>query len=465
MKVLQRVFSVIFIIACALVAVINICQMSKLEQPLTLLTFITAAVLFTLLFFALHKTKQLEDRLYKTLIFVAILLGFLLRLLTVIFVPCEPISDYGVMFSAAKGVAQGNFSAFGTGSYFQRFPHIIYYSLTSGLLMRIFGQSLMTIKVFNVIFKIISVFVMALIGKELFGKKGSVVCAFLYAVFPEDNFYSVVMATENFAGLFFILSVYFIIRAYRAEDRKTAILFAVLSGAMVAAGSLFRNVAAFFLAGYAVGILIVFAKNKKILSLAALIISFFILYQGAASMLYAGGVIPYRFSEGAEPFTVYMLVGTNFDTQGMYSQEDHNVYFEGNADRTEINKIVKERLFARLAENPERILPLLTSKTRILWSGGAFDSVYWGYVNNGIDGEKPSGSLPYALCNAFFLCVLLCCIVSMIFGKNKEIFCILALVVLASHAGLMMIEIQPRYAFSVAFLLIPIASGTFLRKE
>ncbi|MBQ7718869.1 MAG: glycosyltransferase family 39 protein [Clostridia bacterium] len=461
MTVLRKIFNIIFIAFCATLAGINLFFMKK-PAPLLFLAFyiVLAACLFII-----NRTGEINDKTYRIVIGITVFVGCALRLAEVLLVPCEPVSDYAVMIGAAKGVANGDFSAFSQGSYFHRFPHITFYSITAGALMGVFGQSITVIKVFNVIFKTAAIFVMALIGKEIFGKKGSILCAGLLALFPADIFYSNVCTTENFAIFFLSLSVYYIVKAYKAEKRKKSFVYCVISGLILCLGTLYRNVAPFYLAGYIVGILIVFAKGRKIISALAVLGAFIILNNAVSYLLYFSGATQYRLTDGAEPYTVYLLVGSNFETHGMYSAEDHGVYEEAKGDKEKINLIVRERITKRLTESPEKILPLLFDKTRILWSGSSFDSVYWGYINNGIEGEKPAPNMPLALCSAFFTAVFILAFVGVIKNENKELFCLIALVIMALWGGLCLMEIQPRYAFSTAYLFLPIAAGAFFPKH
>ena len=386
-----------------------------------------------------------------------VVLGFVLRLLNILYIPCEPISDYETMQEAAKTFADGTNSAFKMGTYMQRFPHMTPYAVFVGILYKIFGTDVFVVKFFNVLFKTAAIVILGFLGKRLCGKRGMLCTSFLYAVFPQDIFYTNVCITENFALPFLIASLLFVIKAFQSEGVKECVINMVISGAVLSVGCLFRGVAPFYLVAYAGAIILVFARGKKIVSILSMVLAFVLINQVVSLSLYYGKVTEYKLSDKGEPYQVYMLVGSNFETHGMYSQEDHDVYFEAGKDPEKAKEIATERLIQRLKNNPEKIIPLWIEKTAIIWHG-TFDSVYWGVYNNGVEGEKPDYYLYNVICAFFFIALLVLGVVGIILNKNRKISIILLLLSMAFEAGLMLIEIQARYTFPVAYIFVVLAA-------
>jgi len=381
-----------------------------------------------------------------------IFLGFVLRLLTIIFVPCQPVSDYHTMFAAGESLASGSIP-FTMGSYFQRFPHMTTFSALCGLLMKIFGKDVFVIKLFNVFFKTVAIFAAALVGKELKGNKGMLSTAFLYAIFLPDIFYTPVVASENFALTFIIFALYFYIKAFKSNELKKTVKNMFFCGLILSAGCLLRGVAPFYLAAFSAGIILCFKTIKKrVVSFLSLFVSFILIFQVVSLSLYYSGITEYKLSDKGEPYIVYMLVGSNFETNGMYSSEDHGVYLDAGENPEKASEIAKEKLVKRISENPEKIIPLLLKKTDIIWSDASFNSVYWSMVENGCSSDNSFYPLAQTMCKTMYYALLALSLLFIVFYSKRKITIMLFLLPLAFEGGLMLMEIQPRYTFSVAYI-------------
>ena len=413
-------------------------------------------LIITICFLAL--VNKFADKMKKnqfiTAMIVIVSVGAILRTLAIIYIPCKTVSDYNTMFSAAKNFAVGG-RPFVMGSYFQRFPHMTTYSVFCGFLMKIFGQSLWVIKIFNVVFKTVAIYAAALVGNELLGRKGMLSAAFLYAVFPADIFYTSVAATENYALTLLVFSLLFYIKAYKCTEIKATLKDLAFCGLLLSFGCLLRGVAPFYLAAYFAGILFVFKGiRRKILSIVSLFLVYFVIFQSVSLMLFYTGITEYKLTDKGEPYIVYMLVGSNFETNGMYSSEDHGVYLEADENPDIASEIAKERLVERLVENKEKIIPLWIKKTDIIWSDASFNGIYWSMYENGMDTDNPFAYTAEKLAMTMYRFLLIMTFFAVVFYKERRLTFMLALLPLAFEGGLMLIEIQPRYTFSVAYIFI-----------
>lgn len=419
-----------------------------------MIIFICLIAILAMLYIFNRYSEKLSAK-HISIIFAGILLlGFSLRLVAVLKIPCQPYSDYQTMFSAAQSFARGG-KPFAMGSYFQRFPHMTTFSVLCGLFMKIFGDDVLVVKIFSVIFKTLAIFAAGLIGKELFGRKGMLSAAFLYAVFPADIFYTPVAATENYAITFLLFSLLFYIKAYKSDNNRDVLKLCFVSGLILSAGCLLRGVAPFYLAAYVAGIVLLFGKiSKKLISVFAILIAFVLVFQAVSLTLYYTGVTEYKLSDKGEPYVVYMLVGSNFETNGMYSADDHGVYLDAGEDPEKASKIAKEKLFKRLAENKEKIIPLILKKTDIIWSDGSFNGVYWSMIENGVETDNSFAPTAHKLCKVFYYFLLIMSLLALFFYKKRAVSFLLLLLPLAFEGGLMLMEIQPRYTFSVAYIFV-----------
>lgn len=407
--------------------------------------------------FGVYADKMKKRTVYFCLAGI-ILLGFILRIATVFLIPCVPVSDYNTMFSAGVSVAEGG-KPFTMGSYFQRFPHMTTFSALCGFLMKVFGKDVITIKIFSVLFKTVAIFAAALIGKELKGRKGMLSSAFLYSVFLPDIFYTPVVASENFALTFILFAVYFYIKAYKCENNNKSSILMLYCGMILSAGCLLRGVAPFYLAAFSGGIILCFKTfKKKFLSIVALLASFLLIFNFASLVLYHSGISEYKLSDKGEPYIVYILVGSNFETNGMYSSEDHGVYLDAGEDPQKASEIAKEKLIERLKSNPDKILPLLINKTKIIWSDASFNSVYWSMVENGEEADNLFYPVAQSMCKTMYNLLLILSVLFLVLYNKRLISFMLLLLPLAFEGGLMLMEIQPRYTFSIAYIFAVFAA-------
>ena len=453
-----------------------------------------ATVIFLgLLFFQIKEPSKRQTIILLT---VLLLLGVVLRAIWITNVPTVPVSDYEVMYRSAIDLATGN-SPFQEGSYFHRFPHLTVYVFTLAQIIKCFGSSLLPIKIINLLLQIACIPILYGIGKTIKSRKTGLAAAFLYSIFPASIAYSSVLITENFAMPFFMLSLYFLIKAYQnTEPHKKMLSYVFLSGIFLTVGSLYRGVAPMYLAAYGIGILTIFGtkvfcegktpapnagcaatflsrecassrsvfccigkifdfsyttKKRKLSALFTLLVTYILIFQSVSVTLYQTGVTKYYLDKSAVPYTIYCLVGFNFETNGTFSAEDQNIYFEKNGNLEEIKKEIKTRLIERLTQNPEKILLLFVTKTHAIWAQNDFAGIYW---SKSILDQYPNSLTTLYILSSIYSCTLLIgvFIYSIRYRKN-DITCLMGLLLLGFEGALMLMEVQSRYTFIVSFVL------------
>lgn len=382
--------------------------------------------------------------------------GLCLRLAWIFTVPTVPQSDYKSMLDAAAEFARGKTDVFALGSYFHRFPHLTFYVVTVGILFRLFGETVWIIKGMNAAFSASCILIAYLIGKELGYKRLGLLFSLLIAIFPPLICYTSVAATELFAMPFLMLSLLFTIKAYRADKLSQKLLHCALSGLLLSLGSLYRMVGPLYLAAYSLSILIIFTKGMKWKSLLALFLAYFALFFAVDGVLFASGTTPYHLNDSGTPFSMFFLIGFNPESGGMFNEEDHQIYFECNGDREAMKQEIKARLIPRITEHPLRLIPLFFKKTFVLWGDGDFAANYWAY-DQGVpasSGAKPHLMLIYHLNRIFYIVLLLFCLAALFWYHKNPLVLLLSLMVLGFEGAYMLLEVQPRYTFSIAYMFV-----------
>lgn len=404
------------------------------------------------------KCEKLQGVKSVYILAALVVTGFALRLGYALFSKAVPVSDYATMFGAAKSLAEG-YNPFELGSYFHRFTHMTAFTYVCGLLFKAFGVNLFLVKVINIFMSCVCIVLMYFISKKLFGKNAGILSAVIYTFFPASIAYCSVFATENFAMPFLLLSLYLVICAYKSEKTRVCFYYMAAAGVVLSIGCLFRSVWPFFLCAYLISVLILFRGFLRKTSIVALLLTFVIVFQAVSSFFYNTGVTKYRLEKSAVPYSVYVLVGLNFETNGAYSAEDQGIYYEVGGDTEKMNEVVKERIIKRVTENPLKIIPLMCVKTVMIFGQGEFNGFYWSYGSNGMEFDDPRLVFFYNIASMYFIMLLIGIMFVLKCYKYSGRICLLSLLILGFEAGLMLMEIQSRYSYSVAFVFVILASA------
>lgn len=404
------------------------------------------------------KSEKLQNIKSVYIIGVLIVVGFALRLGYANFSKAVPVSDYATMFQASKAYAAGN-NPFVLGSYFHRFTHMTTFTYVCGLLFKTFGVNLYLIKIISIVMSCICIVLMYFISKKLFGKNAGILSAVLYTFLPPSIAYCSVFATENFAMPFLMLSLYLVICAYKSEKIRNAFIYMAISGIVLSVGCLFRSVWPFYISAYLISVIILFKGVLKKLSVVALLLTFVIVTQLVSNYYYNTGVTQYKLEKSAVPYSVYVLVGLNYETNGAYNAEDQVIYYEVNGDTEKMNEVVKERIVERIKENSFKLIPLMFIKTAMIFGQGEFNGFYWSYGDEGMAYEHPERVFFYNIASIYFVMLLIGILYVLRRYKYSGRICLLSLLILGFEAGLMLMEIQARYSYSVVFVFVIIASA------
>ncbi len=455
MRIIKLVLQWICILFTTLILLLSVGQFFKTGT----FSGIADGIIYTAFVWGLAFVLNKYGQTIKSGILIAFLCvgAFVLRMVYIDFSGTVPVSDYKTMYDGAVFYANGG-NPFYLHSYFHRFPHMTFFTYVCGSIFRCFGENLYLIKVINAVLSCLCVLIVYFIAKKLFGKKAGLTAALIYTFFPPAVTYPSVFTSENFALPFLMLSLYFIICAGKETTNKCVIMNAALSGLCVAAGCLFRGVWHFYITAYVIIILLMFNK-KRIISLVPFAATMFIVFQLVSNTLFYRGVTEYKLDNGDVPSSVYILVGFNFETGGMFSAEDQDLYFEAGQNKEVMSEMVNERLKQRISSNVGKIVPLLISKTAKIYADGEFDAFVWSYPD--------ANTLPilYNISLVYYVSMLAVIMFLLMKRKKSMDFMMLFVILLTFEAGLMLMEVQPRYTFACAYVFVILASAIMRKKE
>jgi hypothetical protein len=339
--------------------------------------FMSAIIIITYagIAYAVYKDLKIKKN-YKKSILKILGISCILRILWILTVNSQPVSDFSLIYNAGKEFAGGNYWVFKGISYMARFPHLTMLTIYLGLFQKIFANALLFIKFVNAALSVVSVYIIYLIGTELFDdKEKGIFIALSASLFPPFIMYTSVVCSENLAMPFFLGSIYIFILVTK---RKKNIMYFIFSALLLSAGNLFRMVAYVLLIAYIMYLFIFWDRKKFAKSCALIVIAFFIPLYLANYILLNSGITENPLWKGKEPTMTSVLKGTNINSIGMWNEEDSKLPGLYNYDYEAVNAAAKSIIKYRLTTTPiYKLAGFYIIKFIAQWSLGDFAAVRW----------------------------------------------------------------------------------------
>ncbi|MPQ42997.1 glycosyltransferase family 39 protein [Clostridium tarantellae] len=458
----------IFLIPLCFVVVINsIVDIITTGNSFQYSILVLAIYILSAVFFYFLYKKGIS---HKKLLILILLYAVILRVIWIILVPSYPVSDFLGMYERSLLVLNGDTSMFKGTAYYARFPHMTLTVLYFTLLRFLFGEPLIPIKIFNLVFSLISVYMFYLIVKNLFkSEKKALMASFIAAIFPAFISYTSVNCSENIAMPFFLLSIYFFIQV---ANKSKPLYYLIFSGICLSIGNLFRMVAIIMIIAYVIYLLIYFQKNliNKGKGIALILISFAIPLLLVSSTLKALHITEYNLWKGSESKWTSILKGSNMNYGGGWNEEDANIPSKYNHEYNEVEKVCKQIVFDRLTKTPlPKVIDFYIEKYNTEWKSGDFAGTYWSKVSLEEDSFAYKLSTDFYTVANFLYFLLLLAICIGLFNKKQYLknyaVNLIYLTLLGYIALYLIIETQTRYPFisSWIFILLPFTMN-FKRK-
>jgi len=374
------------------------------------------------------------------------------RLLWVFLMPTKPVSDYLCFYSYAQKASQGFLK--GYDMTFTLFRFRFGYSLILSLVFKIFGNSIIVGKLFNVFLSVILGLIIYFTVAYLFGKEAAAYSAVLYAFWPSQIMYNSVLASEHPFIVFFVLGLYFLIRAIK--EKKA--VYGLFAGVFVAISNHIRPVAvvviiaAVFLVAFKA-----FCRDFKTLKIGITgLISYVVIFYTLGYLIFCLTGIPvWKTSMGLN-----LMIGTDYTTYGMNNPK-HSLFVKKYAyDFQKVHGEAMKIGLERLRKETKKFLAILPRKHAIIWgddSFGYFWSTFRVYkATPFVNLVKTHPTIFYMFSQLYYYVILIYIILGILSSKkdaNKEIFLLLNLIFLGYVALHIFLEVQPRYHYPGIFTL------------
>jgi len=295
------------------------------------------------------KDISLSDR---ACIFIISCVVIITRSLLITFIKVDMSSDFSMYYDMAKLYAE-------TGMYNNTdyimvvAPNIVMYVVILGEIFHVFGSSLFTAQIVNMVLLTGSCIFTYLTAREFLNKRQSLLCALAFAVSPSNLMFSLVPSTESLALLPYMAGLWLMIRAVKNAG-TSGLWRAAVGGFLLGFSNTTRTNAVTCMAAIAFWALfhIRTKKGRQRLYLISLVA-----VMGIMSMLTQRlyGVIRSEMFQGQETgmtlgWTLYE--GLDNETAGGWRQENLDVLNETieNEPLTEVQDIMMEKMLERVSE-------------------------------------------------------------------------------------------------------------------
>lgn len=402
------------------------------------------------------KTKKLSNN--KKVILI-LLIACALRVLWLLNVNSVPNSDFKTMYVSAQSFLQGDRSMFWGSAYIARFPHLTMMVLYMALIIKVFPNPLVAMKVFNLFYGVVSVFLIYLIVKAIFNSKKKAMCACLIAaIFPPLITYTATFCTENVAIPFYLLSLYLFIKVVK-EKKHWLLLF--LCGIILAVGNLFRMVATVMVIAYCMYILIYTKEDIKckLRNAIIIVVSYGLIVCSVSGILQVMKITENSLWRGSEPAITSILKGTHYESGGRWNEEDAALPEACNYDYDEIEKRSQEIIKERLTTTPaSKLAYFYLRKFTMQWNEGDLSGAFWSQLDAKEDEIvlRVDGGSSWVFQIIYTIVIVLMIVGTFNKKKISEIKELnLFYIILCGYGATYLItESQPRYSYIVCWIFI-----------
>lgn len=322
----------------------------------------------------------------KVVIPIILMFSFVIQMVIIFLFTKLPTADSQTVLSLALNMLYKNdYSSFQKGGYLYMFPFNFSTVLYLKTLLAIFPDNYLTIKIFNILFYLITTLMIYLIYKEINYKSkendyGVLIFAATYipSLFMSNYIYNDIIATA-----FLTSSMYFFIRFIKEKS----IRYIIISSILLSIGNYFRSIGIIILIAEVIYILLSIKKfeaKKIIISFCILALLFNIPSWTQNVFLQANQIVDESVNKNSAPIYMWLNMGMNESTLGYWdNMKSYNIY-EKQAD---YNKEKSKELFKTEIENKlsnmgfSGLVKMYYNKIIWTWTEGTYQIETFGIGN------------------------------------------------------------------------------------
>jgi hypothetical protein len=391
-----------------------------------------------------------------------ILLTVVPRLVWIGMISVIPKYDFQLYHELATSFSQGNIVG---QSYISVFPHTFGFPMILSMFYRIFGSNHVVAQYLNICLACCTSVVLYHLGKKLSNSKTGLMAALVYALWPSQILYTVLVCTETLFTCLVLISILFFCSIIKAH--KPAYLSCLLLGILCAAINGIRPFGIVLMIAFTVVMLLDYRIKKQpikhlvppLVSIIVLIVTYII----STNLISLGisGVI--KKDVARAPIGFNLFVGSNCKYSGAWNSEDASVLqglmAEQSFDAQETHDMLQAMAIQRYKDQGIIDFELLDNKFRIMW---ASDDDILTYIKAGYQREASAIDLDSAyrylriICNGYYLIMLLLCFIFCCASFRKPltnqhtVMMLIALGIVFVH---LLVEVHGRYHYPAISIL------------
>lgn len=357
--------------------------------------------------------------------------SFIIRLLCVLFIENPIVSDFKLMYDASLELLNGTNNYLNT-TYFLTWGYQMGHVFYQYLFLRIIN-SVTFLKLINCTVTSLTIVYIYLISTKICNEKTAKISSLIYSIFLFPLLLNNVLTNQLLPALLILIAINIIINMDFNKYLKSSIIVGVL----LAFSNILRSEVIVILFSIMLYFFILmlkkYNKGKIIASFIIILTTYFIIFN-SVSLVFQKTNISINGLNNMNS-TYKFVVGFNYETNGMYSDNDASLYAN---DKTASQEIVKERLL-----DYKKIPNLFFNKIKIQW----FTSdLSWSLINVN---SKTTIILNYVnKCFIILFNVLsLISIYKLINKKFNTTQMFISIILLVYFGVYLLIEVMPRYAY------------------
>lgn len=297
---------------------------------------------------------------------LVILVSLAVRLLYILLIPTQPMSDFEVLNWGAHHAMQGDAAWFDVSEgYMYNWPYQIPFIFYEAAVLKVFGAgATMAIKMTNLLFMVGANYLIYLIARRFLSEAAALGAGLVYALFPGVIIYSSVLTNQHISTFFLLLGIFFLLRSDRPRDMTAA-------GLSLAMSNLMRPEAIVVVTAVICCGLLRFIQRPSLrllgrmaLALAIMLVCYFALQKLVGLILVASGFAPNGIGNNIPEWKFIVGLG-NVKGYGVYSDQYANLIdLSASERRAGLQAIIRE-LFDRPAGE---VVDFFVGKVRVFWT-------------------------------------------------------------------------------------------------
>ena len=349
--------------------------------------FILVIVVLILLSIALYRLcSKLNKYSKKIVIPITLLFSFAIQIVIIFTFTKLPTADSKTVLSLALNMLYKNdYSSFQTGGYLYMFPFNFSTVLYLKTLLSIFPNNYLVIKIFNILFSLVTTLMIYLIYKEINyrSKENDYGVLMFAATYIPSLFMSNYIYNDIIATAFLITAMYFMIKFVKEKSIK----YIIISSILLSIGNYFRSIGVIVLIAGVIYILLSIKKigiKKAITSFCVLALIFNIPSWTQNAVLEATHVVNESVNKNSAPIYMWLNMGMNQDTFGYWdNMKSYNIYErQGNYNKEKSTELFKAEIKNKLSnETFSDLAKMYYNKIIWTWTEGTYQIESYGVGN------------------------------------------------------------------------------------